>query len=53
LEYLAGLLRQPFRPALEDRKTGVYSLDAVPHTDVGLGWVVNATTMEVVLFHVG
>jgi hypothetical protein len=53
LQYLAGLLRQPFRPTLEDGNTGVYSLDVVPGTDIGLGSTLNPDTREVVLYHVG
>ena len=54
LEYVAGLLRDPFRSLLEDpADSGVFSLEAVPGTNVSLGWTLNMTTKEVVLFHVG
>ena len=52
-EYLADLLKKPFRPALENDDKGVFSLKAVPRTNVGLGWTLNMTTKEIVLFHVG
>lgn len=51
--FIAGLLIDPVRPGLYDVRTDVYSLDAVPGTDVGLIWLVKTETREVVLAHVG
>jgi len=52
LRYLADLLLDPDRPRLRD-DSDVYSLKAVPRTMVGLTWVLNGETREVVLAHVG
>ena len=50
--YLASLLRDPVRPLLEDDDTGIYSVEAVPGTNVGLVWILNTDTRQVVLAHV-
>jgi hypothetical protein len=51
--WLGGLLREPFRPQLEDDDTGVFSLEAVPGTDVGLMWVLDVEGKQVILAYVG
>jgi hypothetical protein len=52
LSFLASLLLDPDRSHLEG-ETGVYSIAVVPGTDVGLTWVLNPETCEIVLAHVG
>ncbi|MDP9326824.1 MAG: hypothetical protein M3P10_01310 [Actinomycetota bacterium] len=54
LLYLADLMRDPWRPALEDPDhPGVFSLDSVPGTQVGLIWTMNVEHRRIVLAHVG
>lgn len=53
LEFLAGLLRRPFRPALEDEASGIFSVDPVPGTAVGVMWTLDLDEREVILAFVG
>jgi len=52
LRFLADVLRDPDRPSLLS-ESGVYSVAAVPGTDVGLTWVLDAVSRQLVLAHVG
>ena len=52
LAFIADVLRNPDRPSLRS-DTGVYSVDAVRGTDVGLVWILDPSTREVVLAFVG
>lgn len=52
-EYLAGLLKNPWRPDLEEDATGIFSLRAVPGTNVGLVWRMNDRDRQFVLAYVG
>jgi hypothetical protein len=47
--YLAGLLIDVDRPHLYDAEAGVYALEAVPGTTVGIVWTLDVETREVVL----
>ena len=49
LAYVAGLLRSPFRPALEDEHSGVFSVAQVPGTSVGMVWTLDLEGRQVVL----
>ena len=51
--YIAGLVKQPFRPLLEEDNSGVFSLERVPGTRVGLLWTLDTEGKQVVLAHVG
>lgn len=53
IAFLSALLRDPFRPHLEDRETGVYSVETVPGTEIGLVWILNVETRQVVLAFIG
>jgi hypothetical protein len=54
LLYLAALMRDPWRRALEDPDhPGVFSLDSVPGTHVGLVWTLNVEDRRIVLAYVG
>ena len=52
LRFLADMLRDPDRPSLMS-ETGVYSIAAVPGTEVGMIWVLDAVSRQLVLAHVG
>jgi hypothetical protein len=52
LEYLAGLLRSPFRPALDDH-SGVFSIPHVPGTTVGMVRTLDLEGHRVVLAYIG
>jgi hypothetical protein len=47
--YIAGLLSDPRRPHLEDGDSGVFSLDHVPQTSVGLVWTLDVASQQVIL----
>lgn len=51
--YIAGLVQDPYRPHLEDRETGVFSMRAVPGTRIGLVWILDPEGHQVVLAYVG
>ena len=51
--YIAGLVRDPYRPHLEDQETGVFSVRAVPGTRIGLVWTLDTEGHQVVLAYVG
>jgi hypothetical protein len=52
--YITDVVSRPLaRPQLEDDDTGVFSLKAVPRTNVGLVWTLDFEHRQVVLAHVG
>ena len=51
--YIAGLVRGPYRSHLEDEETGVFSVKAVPGTQVGLVWTLDIEGNQLVLAYVG
>jgi hypothetical protein len=53
VEYIAELVRSPFRPQLEDGDSGIFSITAVPGTVVGLTWLLDMDHRQVVLATVG
>lgn len=52
-EYLASLLKNPWRPDLEEDDTRIFSLRAVPGTNVGLVWMMNDRDRQIALAYVG
>lgn len=51
--YIASVVRDPYRPRLEDRGSGVFSVGAVPGTRIGLVWTLDTAGHQVVLAYVG
>jgi hypothetical protein len=52
LQWIAGLLRDPDRPHLEDHGSGVFSV-TVPGTNVAVVWLLDVERRVVVLVGVG